>query len=239
MLYDRPYSTTFVQDKGPSLTVMLIIANAAAFLVCGVMQTLAPRLPIDAYLGLSLDGLRHGFFWQLFTFQFLHGGWLHLGLNMIGLFVFGRVLERVLGPKKYLALYLLSGVAGGLFHVLGSLWFPGHFGSVIFAGHVIHLPVVGASAGLFGLIAAFAALFPRQRLTVLVFFLLPVTVTAETLALVSAGVAVLGVWLATGNVAHGAHLGGMVGGYVLAKLLVAAPNLWDTRRSWPGPRELY
>jgi hypothetical protein len=93
-----------------------------------------------------------------------------------------------------------------------SYFLPHQFGGLFPNGS--HIPVVGASAGLFGLIAAFAGLFPHQRLTLLLFFVLPITLTARTLLIASAAIAVLGLLLASDNVAHGAHLGGMLAGFV-------------------------
>jgi hypothetical protein len=112
-----------------------------------------------------------------------------------------------------------------LVHVLGSFVFPSHFGAEVIGNQTFYSPVVGASAGLFGLIAAFATLFPKQELTVYLFFVLPVTVTARVLVGVSAGIGLLGLLLAGDNVAHGAHLGGMLMGYLFVRFL--------TRVRWP------
>ena len=175
---------------------------------------------MDHYLGLSLDGLRHGYLWQLLSFQFLHGGVFHLLINSWGIYVFGPVVEQAVGRGRFLWLYLLSGLFGGVVHVLGSLVFPSHFGALVAGNQTVYIPVVGASAGLFGLIAAFATLYPRQELTVYLFFVFPVTVTARVLLGVSAGIGLLGVLLAGDNVAHGAHLGGMVMGFAFVRYAV-------------------
>lgn len=197
-----------------SVTLVLLAINVGMYLV-GV---LFPKIPFDQYLGLSLGGLRNGFVWQLVTFQFLHGGLIHLLLNSWGIYVFGQVVEKALGGTQYLKLYLVSGVAGGVLHVLGGIVFPQHFGVITVGDASIYIPVVGASAGLYGLIAAFATLFPHQTLTVFLFFVLPVTVSARALAGVSAGIAVLGMLMAKDNVAHGAHLGGMLAGWLFIRL---------------------
>ena len=191
--------------------------NAVVFLVQAYMKTKHPTVPMDHYLGLSLDGLRHGYLWQFLSFQFLHGGLFHLLINSWGIYVFGPPVEHAVGRGRFLWLYLLSGLFGGLVHVLGSLVFPIDFGTITIGSATAFNPVVGASAGLFGLIAAFATFFPRQELTVYLFFVFPVTVTARVLLAVSAGIGLLGVFLAGDNVAHGAHLGGMVMGFVFAR----------------------
>ena len=220
MLDDRDHGRGDPEASRPprfSLTNTLLIMNAVVFLVQAYMKTKHPTVPMDHYLGLSLDGLRHGYLWQFLSFQFLHGGLFHLLINSWGIYVFGPPVEHAVGRGRFLWLYLLSGLFGGLVHVLGSLVFPIDFGTITIGSATAFNPVVGASAGLFGLIAAFATFFPRQELTVYLFFVFPVTVTARVLLAVSAGIGLLGVFLAGDNVAHGAHLGGMVMGFVFAR----------------------
>lgn len=208
-----------------SLTNTLLGLNAFVFVAQAFLNAKYPTFATDKYLGLSLDGLRHGYLWQLLSFQFLHGGIFHLLINSWGIYVFGPVVEHVVGRGRFLGLYLLSGIFGGGVHVLGSLLFPSHFGGITVVSATVYIPVVGASAGLFGLIAAFATLFPKQELTVFLFFIFPVTVTARVLLGVSAGIGLLGVFLAGDNVAHGAHLGGMGMGFAFVR--------WSARNHKP------
>jgi membrane associated rhomboid family serine protease len=232
MLEDRDY----VRQPGYyrprlSFTVALLIANAIVFLVECLLSTNPLQLtPDDSlfynYFALSLDGLKHGFVWQLLTYQFMHSGLLHIFLNCWAIYVFGRVMEETLGPGKFLVLYFSSGVIGGLVQMLGALVWPAHFG----------MAVVGASAAALGLVAAFAALYPERELTLLLFFVLPVTLRAKYLLL---GMALLslfcilfpGSWLAGlmgGNIAHAAHLGGMLTGIVFVRQFIQGPGLWLT-----------
>lgn len=204
------------------VTNALLFINAGAFIVQILVQKFYPRFPLEQYLGLSLTGLQEGFLWQLLTFQFLHGGLLHLLLNCWGIYVFGHAVEETLGRKQMLKLYLLSGAAGGGLHVLGSLLFPSHFGALSAYGMTYYNSVVGASAGLFGLIAAFATLYPEHDLKVLLLFVYPITVSARVLAGVCAGVSLVGMLLTRSHVAHGAHLGGMLAGFAYVRLLPAA-----------------
>lgn len=220
MLENRDYGRVDPGASRPprfSLTITLLIVNAVVFLVQRYVKSEHPTFPMDHYLGLSLDGLRHGYLWQFLSFQFLHGGVFHLLINSWGIYVFGPPVEHAMGRGRFLGLYLLSGLFGGVVHVLGSLVFPIHLGTITVGSATAYNPVVGASAGLFGLIAAFATLFPRQELKVYLFFVFPVTVTARVLLGVSAGIGLLGVFLAGDNVAHGAHLGGMVMGFAFVR----------------------
>lgn len=198
-----------------SLTNTLLVMNAVVFLGQAYLKGKQPGFSVDHYLGLSLDGLRHGYAWQLLSFQFLHGGVLHLLVNSWGIYIFGPPVEQAVGRRRFLLLYLLSGLFGGVVHVLGSLVFPIHLGAITVGSAAAYIPVVGASAGLFGLAGAFATLFPQAELRLL---LPPVTVTARVLLGVSAGVGLLGVFLAGEKIAHGAHLGGMVMGFAFVRL---------------------
>ncbi len=230
MLESRDYMRETPLTPTRSLTVALIIINAAVFLVQLLLERIQPRLALESWLALNAAGLARGEVWRLVTFQFLHGGLLHLLLNSWALYVFGRSVEAALGGRRFLQLYLGSGVAGGLVHAAGSALWPQLFGGP-------HVLVVGASAGLYGVIAAFAVLFPHQPLTLLLFFVLPVTLSARALLLASVALALIGLLMPADNVAHGAHLGGMLAGYVFLRW---GERVRDRLQSWrrhpPRPR---
>ena len=196
-----------------SATVVLVALNVIAY----VVQTTVPPKVIDHYFALSLGGIFHGYFWQLLTYQFMHGGWLHLILNCWALFIFGRVVEWTVGKTRFLTVYFLSGIFGGLLQVLACFLWPHYFNP--------HEPTVGASAGVFGIMACFAMLYPDQQLIMLLFFVIPLKMRAQSLlalmlVLTGLGIAfpksVLAVILG-GNVAHFAHLGGMLTGLAFSR----------------------
>jgi membrane associated rhomboid family serine protease len=218
MLDDRDYMREPGRHRAPSrwrtATTFLLLINAAVFLVQLLVQASWPRFYLVDYLGLSYAGLIHGYVWQLLTYQFLHGGLLHLLFNSFGLFAFGLAVEHHLGVRRFVTLYLVSGVVGGLVHVLGSLVWPSHFGVIVDAYGKFYVPMVGASAGLFGLVTAFALMFPNQELRLL---FPPVTVSAKVLLGVSIGISVLGILIDKSNVAHGAHAGGILGGWLMLR----------------------
>ncbi|HNQ72082.1 MAG TPA: rhomboid family intramembrane serine protease [Verrucomicrobiota bacterium] len=237
MLGDRDYMRSERvygrASRWKTATAAILIFNAAVFLI----EALAPRLFPTDYLSLSWLGLRHGYLWQLFTFQFLHAGLLHLVLNSIGIYFFGFAVEEALGTKRFVWLYLASGVIGGLVHVAGSLVLPSRFGVMVHEGLHLYTPVVGASAGVFGLITAYALMFPHRELTVLLFFVIPVTVSARVLLGVSLGISLLGILIDNGRVAHGAHAGGILGGWLMLRWLTR-PKPVPTRaagRTAPEP----
>jgi membrane associated rhomboid family serine protease len=201
MLEDRPYMRRTSFDARRSATVLLLIVNVVAFLAQIAVGAFS-HFRLNHYFALSLDGLRHGYVWQLLTFQFMHGGIFHLLFNCLAIFWFGRPVEDAVGRKSFWTLYFLSGVIGGLVQVAGGLVLSTRFNA----------PVVGASAGAFGLVAAFATLFPDRILTLLLFFVIPVNMRARLLLLFEAAVAVIGIVFPSDNIAHAAHLGGMLAG---------------------------
>lgn len=201
------------QRRLPPFTIALIVLNVAAFVLEMWIET-RTNFPLEKYGALSLEGLRHGYLWQLISFQFLHAGWVHLLLNCWGIFVFGPPLEATLGKSRLATVYFLSGVAGGALQVFASILSYPRFGG----------PVVGASAGVFGLVAAFTSLFPDARMTLLLFFVIPVRMTARRMLIVAAVITVVGMmfpnWLLGAHVAHAAHLGGLIAGLVFVRLFM-------------------
>jgi membrane associated rhomboid family serine protease len=207
MLEDRDYMRQpDYRELRMSFTVALLLINAVVFLIECVACGYPPLFSTGNYFALSIEGLKHGFVWQLLTYQFMHAGLLHIFLNCWVIYVFGREIEETFGPGKFLILFLASGVIGGLLQSAAGWIWPHYFGGA----------VVGASAGAFGLVAAYAILYPERQLTLLLFFVLPLTLRAKTLLVLSAIVALLGVAFPIGNIANAAHLGGMLTGILLA-----------------------
>jgi rhomboid family protein len=238
MLEDRNYMRRPSFGPQRSVTVVLVIAIIIVFIVQKVLFN-SSSLQIDNYLCLSIEGLKHGYIWQLLSFQFLHAGWLHLAGNCIVIFFLGRPVEDALGRKSFLTLYFTSGIIGGLCQTLAGVF----AGAVGLHDHALYLsgPVVGASAGAFGLTAAFALLFPDQVL--LLFMIIPMP--AKYLLWLSIAVAGWGVvvpWksLLGEHVADAAHLGGILAGIIFVKYAVHWHFQWPqlNRRARPPVRRL-
>lgn len=238
MLDDRSYMRTEYRPAWPMTTILLILV-----FVCFVVQRIAEGVWgvdwVDPLFALSTQGLREGRVYQLITFQFMHAGWMHLLGNMIVLYFFGRAMEETLGRWGVLRLYLLSGTVGGLMQIALAFAFPAYF-----AGGV-----VGASAGGFGLIAAFATRAPNQPITMFL-YIFPVTFQARVLLFIEASLALLGLLgplirftAFTGNIAHAAHLGGMLTGIFYIRWAGSVPRPFEfwrpfARRNPPPKREL-
>ncbi len=220
MLEDRDYMRQPEYGPRVSLTVVLLVVNAVVFVVECFTLGSPPRFSLDNRFALSVEGLEHGFVWQLLTYQFMHANLWHILINSWAIYLFGREVEETLGGKKFLALFLAAGVVGGMFQVLAAFVWPQYFGG----------PVVGASAGGFGLMAAYAVLFPDRELTLL---FPPVAFRARTLLILSAVLAVMGIVFPVDNVANAAHLGGMLAGVFFVRWFVQGRQFWP-RAAGPG-----
>lgn len=177
-------------------SILLMIVLGACFLLQQVDLAYF-RGYYESGLILSNSGLAHGHLWQLLTYQFLHVGLLHLLGNLIGIWFFGRYVEERLGKGRFLTLYFISGVVGGLFQSLLAFLFPYHFPSA----------VVGASAGVMALIAAFALMEPESP--ILLFFILPLR--AKYLLYMELAVSMFFTIVPSDpGMAHAAHLGGIL-----------------------------
>lgn len=232
MLDDRSYMKSSPMERRP-VTITLLIVLVAVYVVetCLVLYAGRPAKAWFAnWLGLSLQGMLHGRVWQLFTFQFLHEAPspFHLLFNGLGLYFFGRAIEEALGKRGFLLLYFLSGTFGGVVQLL-STW-------------LLQRPdasVVGASAGVLGLLAAYATLFPMRDVTMLVFFF-PVTLRARYLFWFALVLSACGTFIPFSDVAHGAHLGGIVAGWAFIRWGVQSQAYanWSPFRARLRKREL-
>ncbi len=181
----------------------LLIANGAVYLI---QLIVGPSLIY--WFGLSSQMLFHKFaVWQLVTYMFLHGGFFHIFFNLFVLWIFGCEVERDWGTRQFLRYYFVTGIGAGLVGILFS-W-------------ETHAVIIGASGAIYGIMLAFGMMYPERIITLLIFFVLPVSMKAKHLVMMMAlisifsGVANL---FGTGDgVAHFAHLGGMAVGYLYLK----------------------
>ena len=203
-----------------------MIVTIAAFALQEINKVYI-KSPAEADLALSWLGLKKGYLWQLLTFQFLHAGLSHLLFNLIGLWFFGRHVESVLGPRKFLSLYLLCGVAGGLFQCLLGVLVPAVFGR----------SVLGASAGVLGVMAAFCLLEPESE--ILVMFVLPLK--ARFLLYAEIAIALFFTLVPSDPyIAHAAHLGGILFAIGFIRWMDRLPSFirWPSVRLPRRTREL-
>ena len=166
---------------------ILIAINLVVYIV-----TLLPRLGDEIfYLGISINGLiLEGEWWRVITSMFLHGDFMHVLLNMFSLFLFGPELEKIAGKTRFLAIYFLSGIAGGL--------------ATLLTQHAMYA-TVGASGAIFGIFGAFASILYRHRHSMpqLRQVILPIIIISVILTFLQS------------NVNEAGHIGGLVTGFII------------------------
>ncbi|MCS6818733.1 MAG: rhomboid family intramembrane serine protease [Chitinophagales bacterium] len=189
----------------------------------------------EGFIGINLSRILGLFYldspffrpFQLFTHMFMHANLLHLISNMYALFLFGTTLERVWGPVRFLLFYFLTGFGAELLHLAVQAWQVYNFSGSFWASQeqlelftplqeIYFIPTVGASGAVFGLLAAFGFLFPNTELMLL---FPPIPIRAKVfVAIYIVWELYRGIRMEQGdNVAHFAHLGGALMGYLLIK----------------------
>lgn len=213
MLYDRPYMRESPEDFAPSKTSMvttLIVITVAVFVAQQVMNVFFPGFGgsdnrfMSDWFALSGEHFRELKVWTILSYGLLHStaGFFHILGNMLGLYFIGRIVEPLIGRERFLGLYVAGTLVGGIVYLLF------HFNG----GGL----VVGASASVMAILAFFCLLYPERPITLLIFFILPVTMKPKwvfwgSLA-ISAGGLLFYELPGESGVAHSAHLGGLLTG---------------------------
>jgi membrane associated rhomboid family serine protease len=225
MLEDRSYMReSSGHDRSASMTLFWVIVGTFFFqLADGVYN--GGR--ITSLLTLSPAGIRHGFLWQFVTFQFLHANFIHLLFNMLALWSFGRGLEQILGTRRFLQVYFAAGIIGGICQVILGFLLPNVWGGA----------VVGASAGICGMIAVYATIDPHSTIY---FWMIPLRAQVFLIGLVA--LSIFGIVVPFDRSAHAAHLGGILTGIAFVRWFMnndwAFSKLDFRRKQEPRPREL-
>ncbi len=188
----------------PTVTKNIIIVNVIAFIATMLNEnvmigTFAMFFPTSPYFRL----------WQPITHMFMHGGVWHIFFNMYTLLIFGVVVERVLGSKRFLLFYFICGLGAAAMHLAVTWYQLSHGGSVSLLG----VPMLGASGAIYGVLIAYAMFYPDSVLTLI---FPPVSLKAKWFILIFAGIElVTGIFGTMDGIAHFAHLGGMLVGWLL------------------------
>lgn len=207
----------------PTITKNLIIINVLIFFATIVAQRYGINL--TDYLGLHFFLASDFNPAQLITYMFMHGGFGHIFFNMFAVFMFGRILEQIWGPRRFLFYYIACGVGAGLIQEavqyvqyvteLSQYSQVNLAGTIITMGEYLNkMTTVGASGAVYAILLAFGMLLPNERLFI---FPLPVPIKAKFFVI---GYAIIELYAGIANnpadnVAHFAHLGGMVFGFIL------------------------
>lgn len=192
-------------NRLPPVTRGLLIANVAVFLLQWALGE-AATAPFMLW-PLGDAGAMSFLPWQLLSYGFMHGGFFHLFFNMLVLFMFGAPLEHVWGPRRFLQFYLACILGAGLCQLAVGSWMVGNGAGAY--------PTVGASGGVLGLVLGYGLLFPQQKVMI---FPIPFFIPAR-IAVVLIGVFALfaGATGAMPDIAHFAHLGGMLTGWLMIR----------------------
>ena len=209
----------------PIVTKYLLIINIVMFLITELVAPMG--IDLTGILGLHFFKASDFHVYQLITYMFMHGGWMHIIMNMFMLWMFGMVIENVWGPKKFLFYYIVCGIGAGLcqevaqyasyvIQGLDAYQFVNAGGSQMPMDAYLNLmTTVGASGAIYAVLLAFGMLFPDERM-----FIIPIPIPIKAKWIVVGSVA-LELFYALGQpgdgVAHVAHLGGMLFGFILIK----------------------
>ena len=203
----------FARSPDWSVTTWLIVINIGIYLLMMMFPTVFHAGKLTVY-----DGFQRLEVWRLITFQFLHSpaSIAHIAFNMLGLWIFGPMVERYLGRKKYLAYYLVCGLFGGLLFVL--LTVLGNALNIGLPGLLTYdfkSPLVGASAGVFGVIVACAYISPNTKIMLL---FPPIPMKMKTFAYGYVAIALVSLLMGSHNAGgEAAHLGGAIAGFIFIR----------------------
>lgn len=210
----------------PPVTKALMIANALVF----VLQMVLGEAALASFMLWPISSGDSGYMvneflpWQLLTYGFMHGSFTHLLFNMIALLMFGAPLEHTWGERRFLTYFLTCVAGAAVCQLIVGAWTISNGGDAY--------PTIGASGGVFGLLLAYGMLFPHQRVMLLI---PPIPMKARTLVIVYGAIELmLGFTGYQPGVAHFAHLGGMLFGWLLIRYWRGQPPFG--RRGPPRPR---
>ena len=202
----RPPSSGFSYQFGPGPMTPAIKALILANIVVFIATSIAPSFRLQNIFGLLPSAVFGSFeVWRVVTYMFLHHDIFHILFNMLALWMFGVELERTWGSRFFTTYYFVTGVGAALTTLVVSIM-PGF-------DWMYGIPTIGASGAVYGILLAFALYFPHTP--IILFFVFPVP--ARYAVMIMGGIALLSSTQGPGGVAHSAHLGGLVAGYLYLK----------------------
>ncbi len=209
-MYQKNVSLRFGGPMTPGVKWLMIL-NGAVFLIQQISGLIIPN-GMEYIFGVSHDGFINNFMiWQPFTYMFLHGGWMHIFFNLLGIWMFAGELELVWGRTKFIRYYMLSGLGAGLFIALMNY--------IAFINYGSSAVTIGASGALYAVLLAYAILWPDRE--VMLYFLFPVKI--KYLVLAFGLMEFFGTLSSTagtgGNISHIGHLGGIISGFMLIRFM--------------------
>ena len=194
----------------PVVTRNLLIINFLAFIAMLVLRQMN-IVDLNSLCGLHFFMAQDFHVFQLVTYMFMHGGWEHIILNMFMLWMFGAVMERVWGPNRFIFYYIFCGIGAGIMQEIAQFFYIWLFGF----NQSISLTTVGASGAIYSLLLAFGMMFPDEKMFIIP---IPVPIKAKWMVMGSIAIELFSALATPGDqVAHIAHLGGMIFGFFLIR----------------------
>ena len=190
----KPFNYSFVK-----VALAIVVINVAMHFLMGYFGI------NRSFFGLNvIDFVYRHYVWQIFTYMFVHGDLSHLFFNMLALLIFGTVIEKTIGSKEFLLMYFFIGVCSGLFSI--GVYYG--FGRFLISNQIqpwtFYISLIGASGAVYGLLFAYAVLFPRS--IIFIWGLIPVP--APIMVLGYAVIEFVSQFIGSSNVAHMTHLAG-------------------------------
>ena len=189
----KPFKYTY---KNAVLAIAVI--NVAVFIFTSLFRNLTAYLGLVPFLVVDKQA-----YWQFFTYQFVHGGFFHLGINMLTLFFFGVPIERKIGTKEFILYYLLVGTIDGLLSFL-----------VYAATGFYYINIVGASGAIFGVLLLYAVIYPNS----VIYLWAVIPIPAPLLIVGYAVIELISMFSANDDIAHLTHFIGLLAGWVYIRI---------------------
>lgn len=194
-------------NRIPVVTRNILLINIIMYIATAInenfmVQTFAMFFPKSPYFH----------YWQIITHMFMHGGFMHIFFNMYTLLIFGMILERTIGPKKFLLFYMVTGLGAAALHT-GVEYLQTLNEVPVLYERLLYTPTLGASGAVYGVLLGYAMLYPNNVLTLI---FPPISLKAKWMVLIFALIELAtGIFGTADGVAHFAHLGGMFFGWLL------------------------
>lgn len=208
----------------PTITKNLLLVNILAFVATLILNQ--QHFSLEYWGGLNYFKSPDFHIYQIVTYMFLHGSFAHLFFNMFALWMFGCVIERAWGAKRFIFYYIACGIGAGLCQEIVQFF---NYGDV-----TVNSITIGASGAVYAILLAFGMTFPEERIFI---FPLPVPIKAKWFVCIYAGIELFSAMSAYGDgVAHMAHLGGMLFGFLLIRYWRKHPS---TSTNWGSSGSIF
>lgn len=209
LFFQKPFKYSFFRS-----TFILVFINVSVFIISFFNKTVGAYIEYYGSLNPIMVRVYH-FYWQFVTYMFVHRDFWHLFFNMLGLAMFGLMVERAIGSKEFLMMYFITGIFSGILSYFTYLW----------SGNILVF-LIGASGAIYSVLFAYAVIFPHSRIFIMGIIPCPAPVMVLIYTVIEIGSQFIG--YASSNVAHLTHLFGFLGAflYFLIRMRINPIKVW-------------